>query len=315
MAGYGFASVATILGCPIYAKYNSVDLATGAAIDPATGAATPKFATKLAPVIIDSTTDANKNTIRVLSSSKASYAIPIPIAAPGYAPLAAGNAVFPVTSVLGVRSGDLMIASKVDGSRCEVFKVTADPTTDTEINRADETATWNPNLFPGTSFGYGDMLINMGSVMDHKYSVSATNNLQLTSYPSTTPSTTPAAADVYQGIVILLAMYGKDTNGDGTVDTYDQTTPTTTADWLKVRTIRLALVARSEQYEKEVVTTANPLWDVGSATTVTSPATSTCGVSKCITLDVQTVVGNDWQHYRYKVFDTVIPILNVLWAS
>lgn len=307
MAGYGFASTPSLLGCPIYAKFNGVDLATGAG--------TPKFPTVLAPVVIDAT-DVNHNTIRILSSAKTSYSIPIQITPPGYTPSAAGTATFPVTSILGVGAGDLMIAAKADASKCEVFKVLATPTVDTEISRNDDVATWNANLFPTVAYGYGDMLINMGSVMDHRYSISAGNNLQLAAFSSTAPSVAPAAMDLYPDIVVLNAMYGKDTDGDGTVDTYDQTTPTTLADWSKIKSIRLALVARSAQYEKDPVTSANPLWDVGSSATVTvTPAVTTCGLSQCITLDVHTIVGTDWQHYRYKVFDTVIPILNTLWAS
>ena len=55
MAGYGFASDKDALGCPIHAKFNGADVATGA------GVAT--FPTVLAPVVID-TTDVNRNGIR-----------------------------------------------------------------------------------------------------------------------------------------------------------------------------------------------------------------------------------------------------------
>ncbi len=45
----------------------------------------------------------------------------------------------------------------------------------------------------------------------------------------------------------------------------DNVTPTTNADWRRVVSIRVALVARSNQYEKTAVTTAAPKWDVGGA--------------------------------------------------
>jgi type IV pilus assembly protein PilW len=113
--------------------------------------------------------------------------------------------------------------------------------------------------------------------------------------------------------VVLRALYGKDTNADGVVDQYDTTTPTTSAGWQQLRAIRLAVVGRSAQYEKELVTTAKPQWDVGASATVSGAAD--CGTSKCVTLDVEATVGSDWQHYRYKVFDTVIPLRNLLWTS
>jgi len=122
----------------------------------------------------------------------------------------------------------------------------------------------------------------------------------------------------------LQALYGKDTDGDGTVDTYDRVTPTTAAGWQSIRAVRIALVARSGQREKEAVTVNKPSWDVGSTTTVNvSPATVSCGTgSKCISLNVDGVTytnpidgADEWKHYRYKVFDTIVPIVNMLWTS
>jgi type IV pilus assembly protein PilW len=307
MAGYGFASSPELLGCPIYARFNGSEIATGAG--------TPTFATILAPVLIDAS-DANRNTIRILSSAKPGYAIPLQVILPSYNPVGAGTlkTVFPVTSNLGVRSGDVMLAAKLDLSRCEVFKVTADPTVDGQINRADEVATWNDTAFPTKVYTFGDILINLGSVLDHRYAVSSTNTLQLSRFSASAPVAAVTPADLFPNIVILQALYGKDTNTDGIVDTYDQVTPDTNAKWRQVRSIRIVLVAQSSQYEKDVVTSAKPLWDVGTATTV-SPTPASCGSSKCITLNVDTTVGDDWQHYRYKVFDTVIPLINLLWTS
>jgi type IV pilus assembly protein PilW len=116
----------------------------------------------------------------------------------------------------------------------------------------------------------------------------------------------------------LQALYGKDTTGNGSVDTYDRTTPDTVPKWGQLRSIRLAIVARSAQYEKEPVTITKPLWDVGSTATVNGVTTTACASSKCITLDVKATVSpasDEWQHYRYKVFDTVIPIKNMLWNN
>jgi type IV pilus assembly protein PilW len=307
MAGYGFSSSTNILGCPIYAKFNNVDIATDAA--------TPTFPSILAPVVIDST-DVNRNAIHILGSDKGSYAIPMQVILPSYNPLGAGTlkTVFPVSSALGVRSGDLLLAAKANGSRCEVFKATADPTVDGQINREDEAATWNAAQFPSVVYSFGDMVVNLGTVLHHSYAISAGNALQLTRFSVATPASMPSPNELYPNIVILQALYGKDTNADGTVDTYDRDTPASAADWRQVLAIRVAVVAQSNQYEKEVVTSAKPLWDVGPTADVT-PATTSCGSSKCITLNVDETVGADWQHYRYKVFDTVVPLLNLLWTS
>ena len=306
MAGYGFASSPALIGCPVHARYNSVNIATGAAA--------PTLVTLLAPVVIDAT-DANRNTLRVLSSAKASFAVPTRILPPGYDPAGAGSlkTVFPVTSSLGVAAGDLLLAAKADASRCEAFVATAAPTVDGEINRVDAASTWNALGFPSLAYVPGDLLVNLGSVLDRRYSVSATNTLQTTEFSITTPTTAATPRDLHPHIVVLRALYGKDTNADGVVDLYDTTTPTTSAGWQQLRAIRLAVVGRSAQYEKELVTTAKPQWDVGASATVSGAAD--CGTSKCVTLDVEATVGTEWQHYRYKVFDTVIPLRNLLWTS
>jgi type IV pilus assembly protein PilW len=81
-----------------------------------------------------------------------------------------------------------------------------------------------------------------------------------------------------------------------------------------VQNIRVAVVARSAHYEKDAVTTSAPVWDVGASVTVSGTATSDChGGSKCITLKVDQ--DPDWQHYRYKVYETIVPLRNVLWNS
>jgi hypothetical protein len=70
--------------------------------------------------------------------------------------------------------------------------------------------------------------------------------------------------DLFPQIVNMQALYGKDTDGDGIVDTYDETTPTTPAGWRQVLTIRVAIVARSIKDEGSNVTTSQPLWDIGA---------------------------------------------------
>jgi type IV pilus assembly protein PilW len=108
----------------------------------------------------------------------------------------------------------------------------------------------------------------------------------------------------------MKAMYGKATTIGGPVAAYDKTAPTSNTDWQKVTSVRIAVVARSNQYEKDIVTAAVPQWDVGAAIAVASTATCN-GTSKCLSLDVSTLP--DWQHYRYKVYDTIVPLRNMIW--
>ena len=114
---------------------------------------------------------------------------------------------------------------------------------------------------------------------------------------------------VAENIASLRAQYGQDTSGppmDGTVDTYTQTTPVNACQWARTPAIRVALVARSAQFEKENVTLAAPQWS-GS----TSPTPVVIGVPT----NPDGTPDALWQRYRYRVFETVVPIRNVAWMG
>lgn len=106
---------------------------------------------------------------------------------------------------------------------------------------------------------------------------------------------------IAENIVGMQAQYGRDTLPaspvpmDGIVDVYDQSTPnpasaTLACDWVRVSVLRIALLARSGQYEKTSVTAAAPTW-LGGAFNLSADA--------------------NWQNYRYKAFQTVAPLRNI----
>jgi type IV pilus assembly protein PilW len=114
--------------------------------------------------------------------------------------------------------------------------------------------------------------------------------------------TNAAAANwtpIAEGIVSLRAQYGQDTNltMDGTIEEFNQTTPTTVCGWYRRPAVRLVLVARSGQLEQQNVTAVAPNW-AGSAG---APV-------------VLTALGN-WQRYRYKTFETTVALRNVAWQG
>ena len=64
--------------------------------------------------------------------------------------------------------------------------------------------------------------------------------------------------------------------------------------------VRVAVVARSVQYEKEQVSPASlTLWEAGDP--------GDPPPSRALT--------GDERHYRYKVFTTIVPIRNVIWGG
>jgi type IV pilus assembly protein PilW len=105
---------------------------------------------------------------------------------------------------------------------------------------------------------------------------------------------------VVSNIVSLRAQYGRDTTGptmNATVDTFDQATPVTSCGWARVSAVRFALVARSSELGKEAATTAAPTWAAGADAPID------------LTADA------NWQRYRYKTFQTVVPLRNITWQG
>ena len=307
MAGYGATSSLDALGCQVKGQYDT---------DP-----TKAFALTLAPVVINDGGGNAPDTITVLRGRTTGFSAPVVLSG---AALKTDDH-FTVASSFGTVVGNMMIAvPKLQGPStwCSLFSVTNDiasPTTTlgpTVVPHvATATSKWNQNtIFPAGGYVKDDYLLNVGSLLSRDYAINA-NNLQVTDRSPVNGVT--ASQDLYPQIVNLQAMYGKgtlDAGGNVVVDTYDNITPLTNADWRRVVAIRIAIVARSNEFEKEIVTRNAPQWDVGATATITGPTTTTCnGTSKCIALGVSQLA--DWQHYRYKVYEAIVPLRNVLWNS
>lgn len=295
MAGYGLSTEGRTLGC-------TLSSANAAAVLPPT----------LAPVIITAgTTPGASDAIRILASSKTSFSLPTRLIAPFYDPTDTSSDKarrVAVTSSLGVSQNDLMALVYAADGACQIFQVSAAPGLG-QVDRVDGGA-WNVGRFPNAAAGAGAFLVNLGTLSDVSFSVTADAKLRQTQVDHL--AGTSSNQDMQSNIVMLKALYGKDTNGDDVVDTYDTVTPTTNAGWLQVRAVRVAVLSRSAQFEKEEITAAVPQWDLGAAATVTG--STACGTSKCISLDVDKL-SDDWKHYRYKVFEALVPLRNQVWRS
>jgi len=210
------------------------------------------------------------------------------------------------------------------------------------------TAVTNPTLTitPGATSVTPGMLFNLGKTISiHAYAV-RNGNLTVCDYMvndcgnagNVTPLNSTVWVPIAGNIVSMRAQYGQDiTNNapsitspnsggvmDGVVDIYSQTPPANTGatkdacGWLRTLSIRFALVARNSQLEKTAVTTAVPLWE-GSTATNNDPAWVASGgnVSGAsanpidLTKYPDGTVNPNWQNYRYKVFQTIVPIRNM----
>lgn len=295
MAGYGLTSHTDGVGCAIRAQRGGVD---------------SNFV--MAPVVIVNGAAGAPDTLLVMSSAKQTFSLPTRIIDNSLP----ASTDFSVSSTLGIEVGDLMVAvpPTIDTNNwCSIFQVTSTGPGPNLLTHATGTnGAWNQAgnvIFPADGYPINSYVINIGQFVTRTYGVSADQVLQLTSWNSAAALT--STDDLFPNIVNLQAFYGKDTDTNGVVDTYDTVTPTTAAGWRQVLVVRLAVVARSAQMEKDAVTAAQPLWDVGTAASVAGSAT--CGASRCVTLTVNGLA--DWQRYRYKVYDSVIPLRNMKWNS
>lgn len=124
---------------------------------------------------------------------------------------------------------------------------------------------------------------------------------------------TTVAVAVSPGIMDLQAQYGLVTTASGT-PTWQAATGAwagtlTQAQAKQIKAIRIALIARSGEFEKPA-----------NGATTCDTTTTTTGLSTWATFDTSawptgTNDSNDWKCYRYKVFETVVPLRNVIWSA
>lgn len=141
---------------------------------------------------------------------------------------------------------------------------------------------------------------------------------------------------VANNIVSLRAVYGRDTSAaavsggnvakgsmDGTVDEWDQTVPTPATgnlkkdtlacSWARVSAVHVVLVARSSKAERrqEQGSLTGQVASV-SAVTASAPTWEHSGVVAIDLTDTSPdATWPTWQDFRYKVFQTVVPLRNI----
>jgi type IV pilus assembly protein PilW len=111
---------------------------------------------------------------------------------------------------------------------------------------------------------------------------------------------------VMEGIVSLQAQYGISAtpNSNTVTGWFDATgafapAAITLNDRNRIKAVRIAVVARNGKKETGAVTTL-------PVTIGTGPGAPVVDLSG---------LGTDWNQYRYRVFDTVVPLRNVIWAK
>ena len=260
----------------------------------------------LQPVVITAGSGtAPSDSIAVLSSGKIDAATQIKLAEEH----ANGNGKFVVPSTMGVEVGDWLIVATKSGAACSAF----------QAQSLTAVAPWG--ITPSGSvpqYAEGSMLSNMGAApVRRSWSVvgSGTNAFRL-QVSNLAIAATPTASDAYPDVVLLRALYAKDTNADGAIDTYDATAPATRADWNQVIGVRLALVVRSTHWSKDEVTADGMEWSFGTASVAGGSACTANASHSCLKLGLTHTAASgstEWKHYRYRMYESMIPLRNLLW--
>ena len=231
--------------------------------------------------------------------------------------VALSGADFPLKNAAGIVTGDLVVASEA-GLNCSLAEVTgfvpaaintvqhpnglAYSYVDALGNTISPTASYNKVGGSGVAYSTAALLFTLGrapTVVTYQIGNDKLQTKTLIPYVAAQDADNDGTsdADVGDGIVQLKAQYGKDTDGDAVVDTWNTTLPADATQWMQVRAVRIALLARSAKFEKTAVTAAAPTWS-GGAFTMANPAD-----------------GTDWHFYRYRVYETIVPLRNMIWSN
>lgn len=304
-AGYGFNNSAA-LGCGnIFWYYDPNYSASVYPSGTAPSSALPNIT--LAPLLIthDSVTPSNPDKISFMYSSEGERMMPTTISS-----FNAKSSEVSVDGTSGFKSGDLVLMVNAGG--CTLGKITHVQGVAQKLQlNPGVSAPYNPSawgLFP-TSYASGDSILNLGNPTLRTYQI-ASGRLQVIDALLT--SGAPTAVDLVDAIVDLRALYGKDTNNDNVVDTYDFTTPTTSAGWLQITSAKIAVLARIGNYEKKSAgasecdaTTTVPTWSGSTAAGQVTTANPFLAIS--------VASGSEDRCYRYRVFETTVPLRNMIW--
>lgn len=169
----------------------------------------------------------------------------------------------------------------------------------------------NPNnvFAVAPTYEIGDAVVNMGSLVHGRYQVLCDRLTEVNPTVTAAPHDCANTAPLVDQIVDLQAQYGIAAAGSTQISQWcNATTSSACGDWSnpgaadvsRIRAVRVAVVARSVQYEKEEVSPASlTLWETGDP--------GDPPPSRALT--------SDERHYRYKVFTTIVPIRNVIWGG
>lgn len=273
--------------------------------DPAGGGATVQNAASFVPIRIIDGGGSAPDSVLTMRSDAEFGAVPTSVIKDMPNP----SSIITTNTPGGLEVGDMFVMASKDGSKlCTLMQLTQDPqATGVGINlqhNPGSSGPYNPsnpvNVFAkAEAYVIGDIVINMGNYPRRQYSVRCDQLVESDPLVVAAPDCNNSSPLVAQ-IVNLQAQYGIAPAGSLVVDQWVDATGAwanpSGDDISRVRAIRLAVVARNPQYEKNAVDTGTPdtltMWQNGP------------------TIDVAEAD----RHYRYRVYETIIPLRNIIWS-
>jgi len=328
MAGYGMNHMA-LLGCQINGWYEP-------------GGAQIKF--KMVPVEIINGAGGAPDQVRLAFGNSDLFMAPAKFVSKANT----SQANYKIDNKFGFNEGDLVIAAEA-GKPCTLAQISTKPSSQNEIvhnsgnytspeggqvptqfNRpgglpapeGQEYLEWDPTTNTGAR------LYNLGAAPTVvTYAIQGST---LVAINGLMPGVAEGTAVLSDGVVQLQAQYGFDGTADGRIastaaysadvnlasnqDQWADNMPVaaTGADWQRVIAVRLVVTARSITPERPdpvsglcTATTVQPRW-IAPAPTANPPG---------IEIDVKSTFAdpNEWMCYRYRTFEVVVPVRNMLW--
>jgi type IV pilus assembly protein PilW len=318
-AGYGFNQSAAlnckcaVLNCsPLQFSYNGNS--TFPPAPAALGALTPRTA---APVLIVKTPGA-PDTITVMYGGANERMLPAQLTDVAQVP----NFTYKVDGTEGFAEGNLILVTQ--NQTCFLKQVSKVTPTNNLLDHLSSSSTsglplpFNPPGSFGPALDLGAAVFSLGTPGAAGGPVwrtffIANNKLQSEDILTTLQNGVAAPQQLVDDIVDLQAQYGRDDGSAGgvaddfLVDLWDNAPPTDPADpttilWKQVVAIRVGLLARSQNFEKPSVA-GGPCEATPAAPA--PPPTWSGGAF--------TVPGGLPSCYKHRVFETVIPLRNLIW--
>jgi type IV pilus assembly protein PilW len=312
LAGYGFGNSAA-MGCTVSA-YDSGRVAPGL------------FTFTMAPVLITDGVGGAPDTVAVLYGSGTTMS-----SAQTFSNLS--TTAMKLNNRTGMQNGDLLIAADSGNTVCGLFEVSGSANADglsidlgtgaytnyvnnqnvnaqtalgatalallqAKFHNNSGTARFNNATAKGV--GTSGAALNLGT--SPRLNVWQITNGRFLTFTNTLVNQT-TAIEVADGIVNLQAEYGVDTNNDGLIAA-GEWSAAVPAVWTQLRSIRVGVLARSQQFESTAVTPNAPTWAGGAFVMTNLDGTP----------DTNPGTANDWRRYRYRVYETVIPLRNMWWG-